>query len=196
MTPDEYLEADRKARFRSEYYQGRMYAMSGGTYPHATVILNLAAELRQALRQTPCTVTASEARLRISVDGLYTYPDIMVVCGEARFADDQKDTVLNPAVIIEVLSKSTEAYDRGLKFAEYRKLDSLCEYVLVSVSEPRVERFCRQSDGRWLLSDCAGPGAACRLETLDCQVLLSDIYHKVTFTEEPLHPPDNSAAVR
>src|SRR5437660_9990188 len=102
----------------------------------------------------------------------------MVVCGEAKFADDQRDTVLNPALIVEVLSKSTEAHDRGFKFAQYRKLNSLREYVLVSTIEPRVEKFHRQQDGQWLLSESVGLDAECRFESLDCQILLSDIYHR------------------
>jgi Uma2 family endonuclease len=189
ITPEQYLEMERAAEFKSEYFEGQVYAMAGGTYPHATIITNVSGELRQALKQKPCTVTSSETRLRVSSGGLYTYPDVMVVRGEARFADDQKDTLLNPTLIVEVLSKSTEANDRGFKFAQYRKLDSLGAYVLVSQSEPRVETFHRQADERWVLSEFVGVDAVCRFESLNCQVLLSDIYHRVTLGEEPPNAP-------
>ena len=124
MTPERYLEADRAAEFKSEYYDGQMYAMSGGTHPHGILICNFAAELRQALKLRACTVSTTEVRVRVSSTGLYTYPDIVVVCGDPAYADDQKDTILNPIVIIEVLSRSTEAHDRGPEFGQYRKIDS------------------------------------------------------------------------
>lgn len=189
ITPEQYLAMERAAEFKSEYFEGQVYAMAGGTYPHARIITNVSGALWQELKQKPCTVTSSEARLRVSPGGLYTYPDVMVVCGEANFADDQKDTLLNPTLIVKVLSKSTEANDRGFKFAQFRKLESVREYVLVSQGEPRVETFHRQADGRWVLSEYAGLDAVCRFESLDCQVLLSDIYHKVSFTEEPINAP-------
>src|SRR5579864_7547632 len=111
LTPEQYLEMERVAEFRSEFYHGRMYAMSGGTFPHATIIANLVAELHAALRKRPCTVTSSDFRVCVSPDGLYTYPDIVVVCGEPKFMDGHRDTLLNPTFIAEVLSPSTEAYD-------------------------------------------------------------------------------------
>ena len=156
LTPEQYLEVERAAQFRSEYYNGRMYAMSGGTHPHAIVIGNLARELGVALKKGPCVVTTSDMRVRVSKTGLYTYPDIVVVCDPPRYGDGRHDTVLNPALIVEVLSPSTEAYDRGFKFAQYRTLESLQEYALVSQSEPRVEIFRRQPSGDWLLSESAG----------------------------------------
>jgi Uma2 family endonuclease len=182
LTPEQYLAAERAAEFRSEYFNGHMYAMSGGSYAHFQIIGGLVRELGNALKGRPCSVGASDLRLRVSPGGLYTYPDVIVICGEPKFADDQRDTLLNPALIVEVLSPSTEAYDRGFKAAQYRTLASLEEYVLVSQSEPRMEVFHRQHDGHWLLSEAIGLDAACRFESLDCGILLADVYDKVTFS--------------
>ena len=184
LTPEQYLELDRASEFRHEYYNGRMYLMPGGTHPHAIVIANLSRELGLALKARPCIVTTSDVRVRVSRGGLYTYPDVVVVCGTPRYLDDRRDTVLNPVLLIEVLSPSTEAYDRGFKFAQYRTLESLQEYGLVSQSEPRVEIFRRQASGEWLLSEAAGMDAACRFDSADCTIALKDIFDKVTFGNE------------
>jgi Uma2 family endonuclease len=184
LTPEQYLEIERCAEFRSEYYNGRMYAMSGGTYGHWLIIANLVAELRAALKMNPCAVGASDLRLRVSPGGLYTYPDVVVVCGEPKFADDRKDTLLHPSFVAEVLSPSTEAYDRGFKSAQYRTLESLQEYALVSQAEPRIEVFRRQASGGWLLSEFAGLNSICRFESLGHQIALADIFERVTFGGE------------
>jgi Uma2 family endonuclease len=192
LTPEQYLDAERAAEFRHEYYNGQIYAMSGGSYQHAQVIGNITGELHTSLKTRPCSVVPNDLRLRVSPDGLYTYPDVLVVCGEPKFADGRGDTVLNPALIVEVLSPSTEAYDRGFKSAQYRTIESLEEYALVSQAEPRVEVFRRQPGGHWLLSEAVGLEAVCHFESLDCAVALAEIYAKVTFTpEDPLasiHP--------
>lgn len=185
LTPEQYLELERAARdVRSEYYNGRMYAMSGGTHAHAIVIGNLARELGNALKNGPCVVTTSDMRVRVKKTNLYTYPDIVVVCDPPQYGDGRHDTILNPALIIEVLSPSTEAYDRGFKFAQYRALESLQEYALVSQSEPRIEVFRRQPSGDWLLSESAGMDAVCRFDSVGCNVAVRDIYDKVTFGGE------------
>src|SRR5579863_5834819 len=181
LTEEEYLRIERAAEFKSEFYDGRMYAMSGGSYPHGQIILNLAAELRNALRGKQCTATSSDIRVRVSKRGSFAYPDIAVVCGPPVFADNQKDTLLNPTLIVEVLSPSTEAHDRGLKFAQYRQIESLQEYGLVSQSEPRVEIFRRQPSGDWLLSEFTGLDASCRFDSVACQIALSEIYYQVAF---------------
>ncbi len=179
LTPDEYLDIERSAERKSEYYNGRMDAMSGGTHPHAMVICNFAGELRQALKKTSCTVSTTELRLRVSPTGLYTYPDIIVVCGEPSYADDQKDTPLNPAVIVEVLSKSTEAHDRGFKFARYRTLPSLNDYVLVAQDEPRMERYQRQNYDQWLLTEYLSLDAVIDFGGIGgIAIPLSEIYDK------------------
>jgi Uma2 family endonuclease len=190
LTPEQYLEIERAAEFKSDYYDGRMYAMSGGSYRHITAIGNLAFGLRSRLGPR-CSVHTSDLRLQVSPSGLYTYPDVIVVCGEPRFVDRQNDNLLNPTVLAEVLSPSTEAYDRGFKSTQYRTIASLQEYALVWQFEPRVEVYQRQSGGRWLLTEFMGLDAVCRFESLDCTVALSDIYHNVSFQAED----DSSPAV-
>lgn len=184
LTPEQYLGIERSAEIRSEYYNGRMYAMSGGTHPHAIVNGNLGSELRIAVKKSPCLVTTSVMRVRVNKTGLYTYPYIVVVCDPPQYGDGRHDTVLNPTLIIEVLSPSTEAYDRGFKFAQYRTLESLQEYGLVSQSEPRVEIFRRQPSGDWLLSESAGMEAVCRLDSVGCTIAVKDVYDKITFGGE------------
>ena len=191
LTPEQYLAAERAAEFKHEYYNGQMYARPGGSFQHFQIIANMSGELRAMLKKRPCAVGSSELRLRISREGLYTYPDVLVICGEPRFADDQHDTLLNPALIVEVLSPSTEAYDRGFKSAQYRTVESLEEYALVSQVEPRVEVFRRQLGGHWLLSEAVGLESVCHFESLDCAVPLAEIYAKVTFG-----PDDPLASIR
>jgi Uma2 family endonuclease len=180
ISPEEYLAIERAAEFKSEYFDGRMYAMSGGTFQHALVIANVIASLGNVSRGKNCVVVGSDLRLRVAINGLYTYPDAVVICGQARFADDQKDTLLNPALIVEVLSKSTEAHDRGFKFAQYRSLEPLREYMLVSQTEPRVELYRRQSASEWVLSETVGLEGACRLATIEGALSMSDIYANVS----------------
>ena len=181
LTPEEYLELDRASQFRNEYYNGHMYAMSGGSVPHAIIIGNLTRETGNALKGRPCFVAPSDLRVGVSPDGLYTYPDVVVVCGEIKVLDGRNDTVLNPILIIEVLSPSTEACDRGFKSAQYRTLETLQEYALVSQTEPRVEIFRRQTSGDWLLSEALGLEAVCHFDSVDSSVKLSEIYANVTF---------------
>lgn len=191
LTPEQYLAAERASEFRHEYYNGQMYARPGGSFQHCLIVGNIIAELHAMLKKRPCMVGSSDLRMRVSPDGLYTYPDVVVICGDPRFADDQRDTLLNPALIVEVLSPSTEAYDRGFKSAQYRTLESLEEYALVSQAEPRVEVFRRQAGAHWLLSEAVGLDAVCHFECLDCAVPLAEIYAKVTFS-----PDDPLASIR
>jgi Uma2 family endonuclease len=187
LTPEEYLEIERAADFKSEYYAGRMYAMSGGSYGHGRIILNLGGKLNAELENGPCGVIANDLRVRVSHRGLYTYPDIVVVCREPEFADDRPDTLLNPTFLAEVLSPSTEAYDRGFKSAQYRKIEALQEYALVSQTEPRLEVFRRQPAGGWLLSEFIGLEGICRFDSLNCEITLAKIYAKITFpSDEPI----------
>lgn len=181
ITPEEYLQMERDAEFRSEYYHGHVYPMSAGSYQHGLIIVNAGGELRSVLRGGPCRVVA-DVRLRTSEDGLYTYPDLMVVCGVPKFVD-RMDTIVNPTLLLEVLSPSTESRDRGFKFAQYRKLESLREYAMISQAEPHIEKYLRQSSGEWLLSEVSGLAGVCAFESVGCKIALVDIYRDVTFGE-------------
>jgi len=184
ITPEEYLEIERAAEFRSEYYDGVMYAMAGTSFAHGTIIWNLGLELGSSLRNSPCRGMSNELRVRVPPERLYLYPDIVIVCGERRFADDQADTLLNPTLIIEVLSKSTEAFDRGEKFTMYRRLASLQEYVLVSQNKAQVEVYRRQPGAdQWLFSEKAGLDASVRFESISCEILLAEIYRDIDFKD-------------
>lgn len=189
LTPEEYLEIERAALDKHEYYKGQMFLMPGGTLWHSVISGNLLAALHTLLRKKPCIVTNGDMRMRVSEDGLYAYPDISVVCGTPKFADRRTDTLLNPSLIVEVLSPSTEAADRGFKFAQYRTLETLQEYALVSQDEPRVEIFRRQPDGRWMLSEFTGLEAAARFESIEASVPLAEVYSKVRFEPEGAEAP-------
>lgn len=181
ITPAEYLETERKAHFRSEYYRGRMYAMAGGTRNHAVIIMNLGASLHQRLLDTDCTVTSSDWSVCIEDAQFYAYPDLIVACGKPTYLHGRSDILLNPKVIVEVLSPSTEAYDRGFKAQQYRTISSLQEYALVSQHEPRIEIYRRTPDNLWILSEWAGMEAECRFASLDRALPLAAIYQKVSF---------------
>ena len=181
VSPEEYLVLERQAEIKSEYLDGEMFAMSGVTREHSTVVINLTTEVNTQFMDRPCEVHGPDMRVKVSPTGLYTYPDVVVVCGEPEFEDEHRDTLINPQVIIEVLSKSTESYDRGKKFAHYRALESLREYLLVSQTECRVERFSRQGDGTWLFSENTHPDSSMELSSVTCRLSLSRIYHKVDF---------------
>lgn len=179
LSPEEYLAFERQAETRSEHLDGEMLAMSGGSYAHNVIVGNLVGEIRQQLKGRPCTVCPSDQRVHIPEEGLYTYPDVVVVCGEPRFEDEQLDTLLNPLLIVEVLSPTTEAYDRGKKFQHYQKIASLAEYVLVAQDQPRVERFARQDGNQWLLTTTTGLESTVSLASIQCALALAEVYDKV-----------------
>ena len=186
LTPEQYLEIERKAEFKSEYYQGEMFAMSGARYPHIGIVANTVASLHQQLRRGPCRPLSNDMRVRVTATGLYTYPDVVIVCGEPQFLADTFDTLLNPTVIVEVLSESTEAYDRGQKFEQYRSLESLKEYMMISSQRISVERYTRQPDGSWNYIAKASLEDSIDLKSVDCHLLLADLYEKVDFsTSQP-----------
>lgn len=179
LTPEEYLEHERKAEYKSEYLRGEVFAMAGASPRHALIVTNLVRELSQALRSRSCNVYSSDLRVRVSPTGLYTYPDVVVVCGAAEFADDQDDTLTNPTLIVEVLSESTQNYDRGQKFQHYRTLPSLQEYLTVSQDAVHIEQWTRQPDGRWLLTESGDPAAELALESVGVRIGISTFYEKV-----------------
>lgn len=177
-TAQEYLAWERLQPARHEFFQGETFAMAGATREHNLIVLNIGAELRNALRKKPCEVYPSDMRSKIPATGLYTYADAVVVCGEPEFEDDVHDTLLNPKVLVEVLSESSESYDRGKKFEQYRSIASLAEYVLVAQDQVLVEHFSRQPDGSWLLRE-ARAGGRVALPSIDCTIEVDEIYLKV-----------------
>jgi Uma2 family endonuclease len=182
LTPQQYLEIERAAERKSEYHAGRMYLMAGATEAHVLICTNLLGELRVQLREHPCRVYNSEMRVRVEASGLYTYPDVTVACGDAAFEDGRRDILLNPSLIVEILSPSTKSYDRGAKFEFNRKLNSLRGYVLVAQDRLYVEHFCRQGAGEpWFRTELIGPAAVLDLPDTGCKLALAEIYHKVEF---------------
>lgn len=178
LTPEEYLAIERKAEFKSEYDNGFVHAMSGASREHNLVLGNVHRELSTQLRARPCETYMSDMRVRARASRSFSYPDVTVVCGEPRFLDAEVDTLLNPTVIVEVLSRSTESYDRGRKFGHYRTLHSLREYVLIAQEEVLVERYLRRGD-EWLLTVLSDLDDVLRLESIGCEVPLRTIYERV-----------------
>ena len=181
FTPEEYLARERKAFTKSEYRDGRIYAMPGASRAHNLITGNTLVEIHFQLRNRTCEVYPSDMRVKVSSTGAYTYPDVVVVCDEPRFEDGHFDVLLNPTVLIEVLSPSTAAYDRGEKFASYQKLDSLCEYILISQDKIRVEHYLRQEDG-WELTEFRSLSDVFQLVSIGCELSLQAIYAKVNFS--------------
>ena len=179
LSPHDYLALERASEERSEYLDGETFAMTGSSRSHNLIVVNLGGELRRELKGRNCELYTHDMRLQVSATGLYTYPDVVVVCGEPRLADDQGDTLLNPTVVLEVLSPSTESYDRGKKFEHYRTLPSLREYLLVRQDEPLIEQFVRQPDDHWLFSATGGLEATVRLPSIDCALALAEVYDRV-----------------
>lgn len=183
LTPEEYLEFERQSDVKHEYHRGFVYAMAGASLRHSVIVANTSRNLGNSLSGSKCIVVTQDLRVQTSPDTgrSFTYPDLVVICEVPILTDDKQDTLTNPKLIIEVLSPSTEAHDRGLKFAEYRRIASLEEYVLVSQTEFRVERFHRQADGQWLFKEFTGADAVCRFESIDVAISLAGIYENVSF---------------
>lgn len=179
LTPEQYLEIERKAERKSEYYNGEMFAMAGAKEAHNLLVANLLRDLGQQFRSGPCRVYPSDMRVHVTATGLHTYPDVTAVCGEPRFLADQRDTLLNPGLIVEVLSPSTEAYDRGRKFEQYQSIESLREYLVVASDRMRADLYARQADGRWMLTSADTPESFLTLESVGAQLTLADLYEKV-----------------
>ncbi|MBZ4194606.1 MAG: Uma2 family endonuclease [Candidatus Contendobacter sp.] len=179
LTPEEYLSIERRAEFKSEFFDGELFAMSGASELHNLIVVNTVIELGVQLKKRPCKIYSNDMRVKVSPTGLYTYPDVVVVCGKAEFDDRHFDTLLNPTLIIEVLSASTETYDWGRKFEHYRTLESLVEYVLITQHRPHIESYRRQPDQQWLLTESDGLDSILRLEAIACDLVLAEIYDKV-----------------
>jgi Uma2 family endonuclease len=196
-TLEEYLELDKHSEERYEYFDGELVSMSGGSIEHSTIATNIAGTLREKLKGGPCRVLSSDVRLKVPKAFPYRYPDVAVVCGQLLVEQLQGQALLvNPLLIVEVLSPSTEAYDRGRKFSAYQSIESFQEYLLVAQDRPYVTRYVRQTDGQWLRSDVEGLDQTVKLESLDIRLPLREIYLLVDFpppelTALPIAPEDN-----
>jgi Uma2 family endonuclease len=185
LTVAEYLAIEEKAERKSEFFDGEMFAMAGTSREHNIITRNLVGILYNLLQGSPCQVFVSDMRVKVDRTGLYTYPDVLIVCGPPEYAPENRDTLINPKVVIEVLSPSTERYDRTTKFRHYKKLPSVMEYVLVAQDEPLIERYVRQQDVSWGLVDIVGLDASLSLTTVPVVVPLADIYRGVEFPPQP-----------
>src|SRR3989442_4631503 len=186
LTEAEYLEFERSVESRNEFFDGEIFAMLGGTPLHSQIAANLIQVIGSRLGKRKCVVYTSDLRLKVEATGLFTYPDLSVVCGPVQFAAGTDDTVVNPTVIVEVLSDSTEAYDRGKKFENYRLMPSLREYLLVSQKEPRIDQFIRQENEQWLLREAAGLEATLALPALEIKISLAEVFAGVEFAPAPI----------
>lgn len=175
----EYLVRERSAPYKSEFLNGELFAMAGSSRRHNLIALNIGAELRNRLRQSPCEVYISDMRVKIARTGLYTYPDVVVACDEPRFEDANVDTLLNPIVLVEVLPPSTADYDRGRKFEHYRTLSSLQDYFVVAQEPCHVDHFERQRDDTWLLTELEDIQDRISIPSIRCELPLSEVYAKV-----------------
>jgi Uma2 family endonuclease len=183
LSPASYLQQERLAEFKSEFHNGDIYAMAGASRNHNQITSNLVVSLGHQLATFPCSVYSSDMKVRTNtVDtNKYSYPDVVLSCDKELFEDDQGDVLLNPQIIIEVLSDSTEAYDRGLKFFHYQFIPSLQEYLLVSQHYCRVEHYQRRADKQWVYSEFHSMEDSIPLPTLDCSLMVNEIYRRVVW---------------
>ena len=188
LTEGEFLALERAAPFKSEFFGGEMFAMAGATPMHSLIGTNVGTEFSLRLKGRPCVAFNADLRVKVEETGLLTYPDLSVICGAMQFAEDTDDTVTNPSVLVEVLSDSTQSYDRGTKFDHYKKIPSLREYLLVRQHEPSVELFIRQQNGDWLLRQATGLEATLTIPSLEITISLAEIYANVKFVPVPIRP--------
>ena len=179
ITEAQYLKMERASATKSEYFEGEVFAMAGTSKRHGVLAGNAFAALHPQARQRRCDIFQNDMRVKVTTTGLYTYPDVVVACGGGQYEDAEVDTLLNPTLMIEVLSKSTAAYDRGEKFQQYRKLPSLEDYILVSQDRRLIEHYSRQPDGRWLLSEFSELNDVIELPSIGCHLALRDVYDQV-----------------
>lgn len=183
ISEEEYLAGERTGEIRHEYVRGEVFAVAGASWKHVLICANLMGIFYVQLRGQSCRASQSDLRVQVKSADSYRYPDIVVVCSEPQFADDEFDTLLNPTILIEVLSSTSATRDRGEKLAEYRQLESLQEYLLISQHEPHIERLLRQKDNTWLLSDTIGLDATLELPSINCRLAMADVYEQVRFGE-------------
>lgn len=183
LTEVEYLEIERAADGKSEFLGGEMFAMSGGTARHSLIACNLITVLNNALKGR-CVPFNSDLRIKVEATGLFAYPDVSAVRGPLEFLNDTEDVLLNPGLIAEVLSDSTEAYDRGNKFEHYRRIPTLRDCLLIDQKAPRIEQFTRQDNGDWLLHEVSGLESSIAIRSLGVELSLSDVFASVDFGEE------------
>jgi Uma2 family endonuclease len=181
VTPDEYLAAERLSDYRSEYLDGGVYPMTGASANHSRIVLNVSTQLNNQLGDRPCDVFPIDMKVRLPGSNKFFYPDVVVVCGELQYHDERKDIISNPDLVVEVLSPSTEASDRGAKFKAYQTIESLKEYVLVSQDKPLVEQFVRNGDGKWTYMAAEGLESSLALPSIECTLSLSAVYKRVEF---------------
>ncbi len=190
FSPEEYLEFERGSADRHEFIDGQIHAMAGESLAHSQVCTNLSGEARTALKGKPCQVLSPNMKVRTSNASLFSYPDVTIVCGEPRFHDSKTDVLINPTVVFEVLSPSTERYDRTTKFMRYRMgNETLIDYILVSQEKPFVEHFTRQEDGDWRYRSYSSLTDSFEIESVECSLNLAEIYDRVEF--EPLNEPEH-----
>ena len=190
FTPEEYYALEREAQYKSDYYDGEIFAMSGGSSRHSLIVMNIGGELRQQLKGKPCAPYESNQRLKVRATGLRAYPDVSVYCGPLEYDDEDRDaeTATNPTILFEVLSSSTEAYDRGFKSENYRKIFSLRAYVLVAQESPHIEVYERQPDNSWLLREEDRLGVAIHLPAISVILSTAEIYDRIEFPPTDLPP--------
>jgi len=179
LSAEDYLASERKSEFRHEYYKGEIFQMSGASRSHNLLVTNWVTGINSRLRGKSCETYSSDMRVHTPVTGLYTYPDVVIVCGEPVFLDGEFDTLLNPVVLIEVLLPSTAEYDRGKKFWHYQSIESLREYLLIAQDEPRVEHLIKQTDGRWSVREYNSPDEIVELPSIEISLPLPEIYERV-----------------
>jgi Uma2 family endonuclease len=175
LTVHDYLTLERRSETRSEYLDGEMFALAGASHEHNVIVTNIVAALRPQLRSRGCTLYANDMRVRTPTDFL-AYPDVVVLCGERRFDDPRRDTVLNPTLIIEILSESTQEYDHGTKLTHFREIPSLAEVLLIAQNRPHVEHYLRQASDRWLLVETSDPRNILDLSSIGCRLALAEVY--------------------
>lgn len=181
VTPDEYLAAERLSEYRSEYLDGDVCPMTGGSANYIRIVANLTYGLLNQLHDRDCDVLPTEMKVRLQESRKFFYPDVVVVCGELQYHDSRKDIILNPDLVVEVLSPSTEAFDRGAKFEAYQTIDSLKEYLLFSQDKPRVEQFVKSGNGKWTYAAVEGLESSLALPSIECTLSLSAVYKRVEF---------------